>query len=146
MNQAEITKNLDYCICANLRKASRLVTQAYDEAFRSLGLRSTQIIILINASKSAFVKVTELSAQLLMDRTTLTRNLKPLEKQGFIKVEVGADRRERNIALTAKGKNVLGEAFPLWQKKQIVFMKTVGKEGCADLLRKVDAFVEAIKR
>ena len=146
MKVAAITQNLDYCICANLRKASRLVTQAYDEAFRSSGLRSTQIIILINASKNASVRVSKLSEQLLMDRTTLTRNLKPLEKQGLIKVEVGEDRRERNVALTLKGKNVLGKAFPLWQKKQIVFMETVGREGCADLLRKVDAFVEAIKR
>ena len=138
-------ENLDHCICANLRRASRVITQAYDDSFRSLGLRATQIIILINASKNSAVTVNALSSQLSMDRTTLTRNLRPLERSGLIQVGIGKDRRAKAITLTHKGKAVLGKAFPLWKVRQAALVKSLGENGCRDLLKKIDHLTRALE-
>ena len=78
-----------------------------------------------------------------MDRTTLTRNLKPLERDGLILVEVGKDRRERAITLSPKGKVVLGKAFPLWKKIQSVFVGSLGENGCKDLFKKMNHLTRA---
>jgi DNA-binding MarR family transcriptional regulator len=143
MGDSELLQNLDHCICANLRRASRVITQAYDDAFRSLGLRATQIIILINANKSPSVTVNALSSQLSMDRTTLTRNLKPLEKSSFIQVGMGKDRRAKAITLTPKGKAVLAKAFPLWKKTQSIFVGSLGENGCRNLFKQIDHLTRA---
>ena len=75
------------CICFNLRKAARVITQIYDEAFRPTGFRSTQMPLLVATAALGPVTVNRLAEAVVMDRTTLTRNLKPLEKQGLLRVK-----------------------------------------------------------
>lgn len=110
--------NLKDCACFNIRKSARVITQLYDEAMHPLGIRATQFTILAVVSHRGDITVTELADHLAMDRTTLTRNLRPLEKQGFIKAQQGEDRRTRMISLSKKGLNKLEKAIPLWKQAQ----------------------------
>ena len=110
--------NLKTCACFNIRKSARVLTQHYDEAMQSIGLRATQFTILAVLSNVKAITVTQMADFLVMDRTTLTRNLRPLEKQGFLKIQPGEDRRTRVISLSTKGLNKLKSAIPLWTKAQ----------------------------
>jgi DNA-binding MarR family transcriptional regulator len=107
------------CACFNLRKAARAITQHYDEALKPSGLRATQFSILAVLSKLTPAPVARLSQVLVMDRTTLTRNLKPLVGQGLIAIQPGEeDRRRRCVLLTVKGGKALKAALPHWQAVQ----------------------------
>jgi DNA-binding MarR family transcriptional regulator len=122
-------KNLEgcaECTCFNLRKASRTITQLFDRAIQPSGLRGTQFSILTMLSFVCPVTVTRLSKNLLMDRTTLTRNLRPLEQQGFIIVTAGEDSRTRIVELTNKGIKALEKAFPLWKETQSKIINKLG--------------------
>jgi DNA-binding MarR family transcriptional regulator len=115
-----MTKPMDVSNCTsfNLRKAARVVTHLYDEMLKPSGLRSTQYSLLIVLSMGEAETISNLANTLVMDRTTLTRNLKPLQSQGWIKRVPGEDRRTRTWTITNAGRKVLAEALPLWQKAQ----------------------------
>jgi DNA-binding MarR family transcriptional regulator len=115
------------CVCFNLRKTARLVTQLYDEALRPSGIRITQFTLLVALKMLEPVTMTELSEQVTMDRTTLARNLSPLEKAGLVSVTVGADRRSRIIKLTKKGHSTVAEALPLWKSVQQQVLNSLGE-------------------
>ncbi|MDB6079026.1 MAG: transcriptional regulator, MarR family [Akkermansiaceae bacterium] len=104
----------EVCLAFNLRRASRLVSQVYDDAYRFMGLRNTQFSLLYALTKVQPATVQELAKQLDVERTTLTRNLAPLEKDGFLTVTRGEDQREKRIELTEKGTKILAEGFPAW--------------------------------
>ena len=109
---------LQSCACFNVRKSARVLTQHYDTAMQSIDLRVTQFTILAVLSSHSGITVTVLAGYLMMDRTTLTRNLRPLEKQGLVNTRPGDDKRTRLIELSKKGKNRLEKAIPLWEKAQ----------------------------
>jgi DNA-binding MarR family transcriptional regulator len=119
--------NCAECACGNLRKAARAVTQLYDEALRPRGLRSTQFGILGATMALEPVTVTKLAESTVTDRTTLTRNLKLLERRGLLRIRPGNDRRERAVALTDRGREALAKAYPLWQKAQARIVKGLGE-------------------
>lgn len=125
------TKN---CTCFNLRKASRAVTQAYDEALKPSGLRATQLQVLNVVAHTGPATMSDLANTLVMDRTTLTRNLKPLMNQGLLRNVAGEDRRQRPIAITNKGKQSLKKALPYWQQAQESVAKGLGTKRFAELL------------
>jgi len=129
------------CTCLNLRKAARAVTQMYGEALRPSGLRATQLSVLAVIAHAGPVGMTELAKALVMDRTTLTRNLKPLLDQGLVAVAIGADRRQRPVELTAAGRAALERALPLWRTAQARTADSLGAERWAGLLRDLDAAV-----
>ncbi len=109
----------DNCANANLRSASRSITQMYDHALKSSGIRSTQFTILSRIASLEEPTIIELADALQMDRTTLTRNLRPLQSGKFIGVKQGKqDKRIRVVALTATGKKALKKAEPAWKKTQ----------------------------
>ncbi len=116
------------CACFNLRKAARAVTQLYDEVLAPTGLRGTQFPILAVLAAAGAATMTELADALVMDRTTLTRNLKPLLDRGLVERGEGEDRRQRPIAITPAGRDALGRALPLWEKAQA---RIVGGLGAA---------------
>jgi DNA-binding MarR family transcriptional regulator len=116
------------CACGNLRKAARAVTQVYDEVLRPTGLRVTQFGILGATMAMEPVTVTRLADLTVTDRTTLTRNLRLLEKKGLLRVQTGDDRREREVTLTARGREALARGLPLWQKAQTRVIKGLGEE------------------
>ena len=102
------------CNCAAVRSAARAVTKAYDDVLRPLELRMTQYTILSKVNKEGQLALSDLADRMVMDRTTLARNVKPLEREGWIEVAVGSDRRERLLSVTATGKSLLERARPLW--------------------------------
>lgn len=116
------------CACFNLRKAARVITQLYDRSMQPEGLRGTQFSILVVLSLAGPQTVTKLSELLVMDRTTLTRNLRPLEKQGIIKLVRGEDRRVRTAILTSRGSKKLAKALPLWDKAQSQVIRKLGRK------------------
>jgi len=122
------------CACFNLRKAARTITQIYDDALRPSGLRATQFSLLAVLRARAPLTVSELADVAATDRTTLTRNLKPLERDGLVRSRAGADRRVRELLVTPKGRRALAGAYPLWRRAQEDVRKLVGAPRMNDLV------------
>lgn len=141
----------DYSSCAdctgfNLRKASRAVSQFYDEMLRPVGIRGTQYSLLVAVKLSGPVLVTKLAEFVVMDRTTLTRNLEILGKQGLVNVGSGDDRRTRMVTITETGLAVLIKAYPLWEQAQAKIREKMGPEHMTDLLEGLSALLAATQR
>jgi len=132
------------CTNFNLRKAARTVTHLYDEMLKPSGLRSTQYSLLTVLSMGEAETISNLAHQLVMDRTTLTRNLKPLQSQGWIKRVPGEDRRTRAWTITAQGRKALARALPLWQKAQKDTVNLLGKECWDGLLDHLKLTVQKV--
>ncbi len=136
----------ELCACANLRKAVRAVSQLYDDAFRPLGLKATQFGLLVATGTLGPITINRLADAIVMDRTTLTRNLRPLEKQGLLRINSGQDRREREVTITAKGKTLLERGYPLWKKAQGKVIRGLGQERVSRLLKDLNAVVHVAQR
>ena len=106
------------CICATIRMAARSVTVLYDEALRESGLRATQFHLLFEVESARETTVTRLTKRMLVDQTTLTRNIGLLEKRGLLEVAAGVDRRVKQVRLTEAGRERLQAAKPLWAEVQ----------------------------
>jgi DNA-binding MarR family transcriptional regulator len=126
------------CSCASLRRTARLVSRGYDQALKPAGLRLTQYSILANVAAAEGLSVTALAERLAMDRTTLTRNLRPLERAGWVVRGAGADHRARTLGLTGEGREVLERARPLWQEAERSFRRRLGRERSEALRRLLD--------
>ena len=133
------------CTCANLRKAARVVTQAYDAALQPVGLKATQLTLLATLANRGDMPLTRLAEALVMDRTTLTRNLKPLDRQGLIRIEQEADQRVRKVTLTDTGARVLKQAQPLWEHVQSQIHEKLGQRKWSTLLNGLSATVAAVR-
>ena len=127
-----------HCTCAVLRRTARRVTQAYDRALRPAGIKLTQYSVLANVLRDGGLSITELAERLAMDRTTLTRNLRPMERAGWIEIGPGPDRRRRAVRITAPGRKVFEAAFPLWQAAERDFRRGLGRDTAAELRRLLD--------
>ena len=114
------------CACQKVRIAARAVTRAYDKVLRPTGLRSTQFTVLVAASVAAGIPLNRLATVLGLERTTLTRSLAGMEKEGLIRVE-SVDGRTRNVVLTQAGKERLDRALPLWNQAQQNLRKRLGE-------------------
>ena len=101
---------VETCVCHKVRMAARAVTRAYDEALRPTGLRSTQFSVLVAVGLDGAISITALAKFMGMDRTTLTRNLRPLYDEGLVAVGPEGWRRSRNLEITSKGRARLKEA------------------------------------
>ncbi len=141
----EVLEVVQQCAFFKIRKASRVVTQVYDRFLKSSGLAPTQFSLLVALSAAGLITVTQLAEHLVMDRTTLTRNLKPLEREGLIRVVPGPDRRTRAIALTMVGKKKLKEALPLWEKAQGYMAEEIGDPQWQHLRESLDVTVGRLK-
>jgi DNA-binding MarR family transcriptional regulator len=134
INAIELGQVVSMCTCFNLRKASRAVTQKFDEILKPSGLLVTQFTVLVAVGISEAKTINELAEILVMDRTTLTRNLKPLEREGWLKIEPGQDRRTRIVRLTDDGKATLTKALPLWKQAQDSTIAVLGQQRWSALL------------
>ena len=132
------------CTCFNLRKATRVVTQLFDDKLRSSGIRATQFAILSVLSGKQPSAVNELAQALVMDRTTLARNLKPLEKAGLIQSKPGNDRRTRLIELTAHGQATLNRSFSLWEQAQTEVIEKLGLGPWHNLVERLNQAVSKL--
>jgi DNA-binding MarR family transcriptional regulator len=126
------------CLCASIRRASRAITQRYDEALRSVGLTITQFTILQALSLAGDITQGRLGEILAMDSTTLTRTLGVMNRQGWISKVYGTDRRERRLCLTRTGKSEFNRAVPYWQRSQESLRNQLGKERCNDLAKLIN--------
>lgn len=107
----------DHCLCFATQRAARALARRFDEVLRSVGLTSGQFSLLMSLNQSAPPTVGVVAALLGMDRTTLTANLKPLEREGLVESAMDpADRRGRLLVLTAVGKKKLKVALPIWTR------------------------------
>lgn len=131
------------CLNFNLRKADRAVTQVYDKALTSCGLRSTQFMLLNGVALGGGASISSLAEAMVMDRTTLTRNLAPLEREGLVAVVPGADRRTRSVELTRSGRRLLDEALPLWHAAQRRLARTLGGGAANRLVEHLQAVIAA---
>jgi DNA-binding MarR family transcriptional regulator len=134
------------CACFQFRKASRAVTQHYDEILQPTGLRSTQLVILLAIVLNPDISPAGLARQLVMDRSTLVRNLKPLEKRGLIVSEPGRDRRTRSVNLTESGQNDLARALPYWNRAQKELLEGLGQDMWQGLQKGLESAVQASRR
>lgn len=127
------------CLCFRARRVSRALTRLYDEALRPLGIHATQLTLL-NAVVMSGGSMSRIADVLAMDGTTLSRNLKPLEKGGFVRIErLPGDRRVRVAKLTPAGERLLEEALPLWTQAHERVVGALGAELAADLRDRFDA-------
>jgi DNA-binding MarR family transcriptional regulator len=114
----EITLRVrDTCLCLHVQRAARALARTFDEALRPLGLTHGQFSLLMSLNRPAPPSIGSVAELLAMDRTTLTANLKPLERRGLIKVTVDReDKRSRRLVLTASGRALLVAAVPVWKR------------------------------
>jgi DNA-binding MarR family transcriptional regulator len=122
------------CVCTGLRMSSRVMTRLYDEALAPSGVRITQLATLATVAFQGPITVKALANVLLMDRTTLTADLKPLESKGFLEVTPGQDRRTRIITITKLGRAALEKAVPLWREAQAQVEQHLGERRLHSLL------------
>jgi DNA-binding MarR family transcriptional regulator len=131
----------DVCHCLAVRQAGRWISQLYDQHLAECGLRSTQYAILSQLAHLGPVSIAALAEAMVMDRTTITRNITPLERDGLVEVAAASDdRRRKCVALTAHGRKTLAAARSLWRGAQAAFEKHFGPEQAAamrSLLRQV---------
>ena len=106
----------DRCLCLHLQRAARAIGRRFDEALRPLHLTNGQYSLLVSLNRPAAPRIGDVAYLLAMDRTTLTANLKPLEKRGLLTVEPDpSDRRSRRIHLTDAGRELLVHAVKIWR-------------------------------
>ena len=131
------------CNCLAIRQAARHVTQFYDQLFAPTGLRATQFAILSRLHRDGPMTINALAAALVMDRTTLGRNILPLQRDGLIEIVASPkDRRRRELRLSTAGADRLRQASERWRVAQQRFDAVYGSERAAhlrDLLREVVA-------
>lgn len=126
---ASITERelLETCACHKVRMASRALTRSYDDMLRATGLRATQLAVLAAIAIEGSASIAALAEVMGMDRTTLTRNIRPLEREGLITIGQEGFRRGRMLSVTREGRVRLREAIPAWQKAQARLARQLGK-------------------
>jgi DNA-binding MarR family transcriptional regulator len=133
------------CACFNLRRVTRAVTQLYDDFLRPTGLRVTQFSVLVALRNMGQATVNQLADKLVVDRTTLTRNLRPLQEAGLVRTRPGADRRVREISLTQAGEDKLHQALPRWREAQNEMRRSLGRDRLDRLLADLSATLHGVR-
>jgi DNA-binding MarR family transcriptional regulator len=130
------------CNCLAVRQAARHITQFYDEVLAPTGLRTTQFSILAKLRRLGPMTINALAADLVMDRTTLGRNILPLERDGFIVIQQGTlDRRNKELHLTEAGAERVRAGVKRWAAAQTRFEEAFGPERSSEIRRLLRALV-----
>jgi DNA-binding MarR family transcriptional regulator len=117
----------DTCLCLSVQQASRAIGRRFDDAFRPLGLNNWQFSLLMMLNRPSPLTVGGLAEQLAMDRTTITANLKPLDRRGLVEIRRDErDARAKLISLTDAGRSLLGEAVQHWQAVNDAVVASLG--------------------
>jgi DNA-binding MarR family transcriptional regulator len=134
---------VESCACHKVRMAARAVTRAYDDALRPVGLRATQLAVLVAIAVEGAMSITALAKFMIMDRSTLTRNLRPLEEEGLVAVGLEGWRRSRTLEVTEKGRLRLAEALPLWKQAQETLRRKLGDQNWVKIHSDLDQLIQA---
>lgn len=114
------------CVCGRLRRATRALTQMYDDRMAPSRLRVTQFSLLRTLAREGRLCISDLAKRVLLDRTALSRTLEPLVAQGLVRISAGSDARTREVALTRAGRGALERAMPYWQDAQAAVERELG--------------------
>jgi DNA-binding MarR family transcriptional regulator len=144
--EAEALASRVPCALFNLRRATRTVTQLYDEILRPTGLKGTQYSMLRVIGSVEPVAITTLGEAMGMDRTTVTRNVRLLERRRLVEVEAGSDRRTRFLRLTRAGRRAVERAEPYWAEAQKEVVAGLGAEPFRALRERLAALSEVSRR
>ncbi len=125
---------IQVCLAHHVRRAARLFTRAFDQSLRPSGINYSQFNILVVIAAFEPVPTPQISTYMAMDRTTLSRNIKPLKHAGYVDTHVGAGRRPDIISLTISGQTVLNKAKALWKDTQHDLTHRIGPERAGQLL------------
>jgi DNA-binding MarR family transcriptional regulator len=130
--QADSIKTISRtCIAVRLRLLNRVVTNFYDDALRSLGVKVSQLNILIATARLGLARPAQVCDILQLDASTLSRNLKPLLAHGWLEVVPEEDARAQPFRLTPQGKSLIEKAVPAWEQAQRQATELLGEEGVA---------------
>jgi len=146
-----ITKELDMsavenCVCFNLRWVTRAVTQFFDAEMRRHGIRPTQGTILESLMARESWNMAELSDWLGMDRTTLVRNLRPLQRDGLVQAVGGGRGNRVELAITSKGRKQIEKLTPAWKSAQSAVVKTLGEKRWSAILSDLETAALALNK
>ena len=143
VDRAACVGAVEACACFNFAKASRSVTQLFNSTLQPSGLRSTQFVLLALVHIEEPASMTRLAQRMVVDRSTLTRNLRPLEAAGFVKITPRAGHAAKSVQLTAKGRRKLTAAVPLWERAQELFVESLGVSKWKGLRKALSSAVAA---
>ncbi|MEM9684081.1 MAG: MarR family transcriptional regulator [Pseudomonadota bacterium] len=106
----------DRCLCLHVQRAARAIGRRFDDALREVGLTHGQYSLLVSLNRPEPPRIGDVALILAMDRTTLTANIKPLERRGLLTITPDPDdKRSRRLELTERGRDILVEAVPIWR-------------------------------
>ena len=134
------------CACATARQAARVLTQLYDQRLRGTGMEAPQFALLVTLSNEGPCSQATLGRRYALDKTTVSRNLKVLERNGWIRSLVPSDKRERRFALTPGGRRQLAAARPAWKAAQAHVRSALGAEQWDGMFRTLAAVTAAAQR
>ena len=132
------------CVSYRLRRAARVAARAYDDALKPSGLRNTQFTLLGALDWLGETNIGDLSEELAIDGTTLTRNLEVLVRRGLVENIANDDARVRNVRLTGAGKRAYDKAVPLWSKAQRNVVDALGKDHWRDMAQQLRTIEQAL--
>ena len=144
-NKDEKYRQLTECSCNMIRKSARKITQFYESGLRDAGIKLTQFSILAALANTGPVQLTQLADRLLLERTSLTRNLNVLERNGWVQLQTGIeDSRQRIVSLSKKGYEQLDQAIPYWKKAQKAIANEMGQDTITGLRKTLSEMTEVI--
>jgi DNA-binding MarR family transcriptional regulator len=117
------------CIAGRWRMLNRAITNIYNDALRPLGLKASQLSVLVVTAKLGLARPGQVCEILQLDASTLSRNVKPLQVHGWVEVVPGEDARAQPFRLTPKGKRLIEKAVPAWEEAQLRASELLGNEG-----------------
>ena len=138
--------SMENCLCFNLRRASRAVTQFFNAELRRHGIRGTQTTILASLAAKAGWSMEELSEWLGMERTTLVRNLRPLKRAGWVNTAGGGRGSRVTLSITPKGRAEFEHFLPAWRSAQRAAVKTLGEERWSSMLNDLGRATSALNK
>lgn len=134
------------CVCFNLRRVTRVVTQFYDAEIRRHGIRPTQGSILAALQAKDHWTMAELSDWMGMDRTTLVRNLRPLQREGLVQASGGGHGRLVELSITNQGRKLIEKLTPAWKSAQSAAVKTLGEKRWSAILSDLKTAASALNK
>ena len=141
--------DIDYiysCVCSNLRKTTRVVTQAYDKLLQPTGIKITQYSMLVNIVRHKDISISKLGEVMLLNQTTVTRNVNLLKKTGYVKITKDIyDSRTKIISITDIGIEKINEVTPIWLQIQERIVNDIGKEKYKNFLETLKNIQESVE-